>query len=497
MFSDKLIKRRDFIRLAALSAGATLVAACAPKATPAPAPAAEPAKPAEQPAAQPAAPTATPQPAPAKKEPVKLTWLVRSSPTENPWEEDIVVPTMKALHPDISIEVVVTPGNEWKAKVMSMYAGGTPPDVHNGIVGTFIQLYSEGMVLQLDDFIARDSFDLEPFGPLRLDPDCCRSGKQMALPILTTAGCPLFYNMDLLDEAGLEYPTSDWTDKSWTWDVVLEYALKLTKDYGTPEAVFGFNAINQFHCWAYVWGKDCWEEEWYARGIHPDPFVLSEEFAASLQFRQDLIHKHKVMPTPSDQAALNAMGNPFMTSKVAMMWDGGWGYWNYAPITEFRWGAAACPWGATNRVVNWTDSVLAAKASVDPDAAWALISYLTGVDGQTTYAKATNTPPTRDDAMAPWLDHLSEISGMERGAAEQVALGYRASYTDNWAHFVINSGEYQTVQNQEGDRIWANEAAPAELLPAIKAAMKEIGAKSYDAYKNSPLATDELCAPLF
>ena len=281
--------------------------------------------------------------------------------------------------------------------------------------------------------IEKDNFDLEPFGPLAKDPDMCRSGKQWALPILSTYGTVFFYNMDLFDEAGLAYPPTDWQDKSWTWDRVIELGTALTKNYGTGDAVCGFNGGAQFHQWAYVWGGDCWTEEWYGQGIAEVGFVASPETIDGLTFKQDFIHKYQISPGPSDAAALNQLGNPFKTGRLAMEWTGGWGYWNYADITAFRWGAAPTPWGASNKCVNWTDCVLAPKEEASPEKSWALIKYLTSQEGQTTYATVTATPPTRVDAIDPWLDYLAPLTGMEsREALKEVALGYRDSYQDNW-----------------------------------------------------------------
>jgi multiple sugar transport system substrate-binding protein len=482
--ADKLT-RRDFLRLASMAAGGALLAACQPTAAPQ-----------EQPQATPQGKEEATPAAPPPEEEVELTWLVRSSDVENPWEEDVVIPTFKEIQPNVTINMVVTVGAEWNAKAMSMYAGGTPPDVHNGIVGTFIQLYAQEMVLELGPFIDDDGFDLVPFGPLAQDPDMCRDGKQWALPILTTFGCPIFYNADMLDAAGLEYPPTDWQDKSWTWDKVLEYATKLTKDWGTGDAIYGFSGDNQFHMWAYVFGGDCWQEDWYAQGISEVPFKATDEVIDGCTFRQDLIHKHNVMPTPSDASALSQLGNMFKTGRLAIEWTGGWGYWNYDDITAFRWGIAAGPWQETNRVVNWTDCVLAAKDGVSPPMQWALIKYLTGKQGQTQYAQATSTPPTREDAIDPWLDHLAPLVVLDRDQLKQVGLGYRDNYTDNWAHFVINAREYQVIQNQEGDVMWSGEATPAEKLPDIETKMNEVGKKTYDEFKDTRLASDKLCKPL-
>ena len=208
----KRMSRRGFLRLGALAAGGAVLAACQPAAKPEEKPAEE--KPAEKSAE-------TPMP---EQEEATLVWLVRANPRENHWEEEVAIPAFEEKYPNITIDLMIittSSGADWVAKVMSLYAAGTPADLHNGIVGTFIQLYAEDKVLELTPYIEEDGFDLEPFGSLVKDPDMCRSGKQMAMPILTTAACPMFYNMDLFDEAGLDYPPTDWKDESWTWDKVV------------------------------------------------------------------------------------------------------------------------------------------------------------------------------------------------------------------------------------------------------------------------------------
>lgn len=482
------LTRRDFLRLAAMVTGGAVIASCRPAAPPAPKVEEKPAEKVE---------VEKPTKAPEK---VELTWLVRSHPVENPWEEDIVIPKFEEMHPNVKINLVVTVGAEWNAKVMAMYAAGEPPDVHNGIVGTFIQLYAQDKVLELGPFIDADGFDLEPFGPLAKDPDMCRSDKQWALPILTTCGCPIFYNMDIFDEAGIEYPPTDWKDKSWNWDRVLEIAKKLTKNYGTADAIYGINhGWAQFHDWAYVFGGDCWTKEWYEHGIAEKGFMASKETIEGATFRYNLIHEYKVHPTPSLASAISELGNPFKTSRVAMSWEGGWGYWNYADIKEFRWGVAPTPWKVSNKTVNYTDCVLAPKEGKYPELSWELIKYLTSREGQIEYTRATNTPPTREDAIEPWLDYMisqTNVGIKDKETLREVALGYRHNYQDNWAHYVINAREYQTIQREEGDLIWSGERTPEEHLPVIEEKMNKACKKAYDEFKNTRLATDTLCQPL-
>ncbi|MCL4541208.1 MAG: extracellular solute-binding protein, partial [Chloroflexi bacterium] len=287
--------------------------------------------------------------------PTTVTWFVRSSPVENPWERKVAIPEFEKLHPQIKVNLIVNPGTAWNTKILAMYAGGTPPDVHNGIVGTFIQLYAENKVTELTPYIQRDKFDLTPFGPLAEAPDMCRSGKQWELPILTVQGCPVFYNMDLFNEAGIPYPPTDWSDKSWTIDKMLEYAQKLTRNWGQPNATYGLLGRGGFCSWAYIWGGDPWSKGFYEHGIAQKSHYASPQVVDAMQFSQDLIWKYHVSPRPEDVTGMNQLGDPFKTGKIAMRWDGGWDYWNFPGITAFKWGVAAGPWKKTNKSLDYTD----------------------------------------------------------------------------------------------------------------------------------------------
>jgi ABC-type glycerol-3-phosphate transport system substrate-binding protein len=78
----------------------------------------------------------------------KLTWLVRGQQIETDWEQQVVVPKMAERFPHVQIAVEINPTDvAWNEKVFAMHAAGTPPDVHNGIVGTFIQLYAQDKLL--------------------------------------------------------------------------------------------------------------------------------------------------------------------------------------------------------------------------------------------------------------------------------------------------------------------------------------------------------------
>lgn len=111
----------------------------------------------------------------------------------------------------------------------------------------------------------------------------------------------------------------------------------------------------------------------------------------------------------------------------------------------FKWGLAPIPRQTANRTLSFTDCVLITSESKARDAAWALVKYLTGKEGQIEYSKATGRPPTRTDSFDPWLDQTLTLPGisMTRDELRQVVTGYLGNHVDNWAHYTVNAGAYQ------------------------------------------------------
>ncbi|MFA5446791.1 MAG: sugar ABC transporter substrate-binding protein [Sphaerochaeta sp.] len=125
----------------------------------------------------------------------------------------------------------------------------------------------------------------------------------------------VFYNKGMFDEAGIAYPQDD-----WTWDDLLEIALKLTK--GTDRYGFGISgsaaAATDFEAevlpiiWAY--GGEV---------IRDGKMALNEpEAIAGLQYWVDLVLKHKVSPSGAVNYDNKDYIEFFLNKKVAMMMGG-------------------------------------------------------------------------------------------------------------------------------------------------------------------------------
>ena len=135
----------------------------------------------------------------------------------------------EASHPGVTIEYVdCESGNEYGVKVSTMLAGGDTSDVimlkENDQV---VQWQASGFAAPLTDYIG--SYDMSGF--VGIEKNYAIDGVQYGIPFRSDFWV-LFYNKDLFDAAGVEYPTND-----MTWDQYAELAKKLTdkeKDiYGT------------------------------------------------------------------------------------------------------------------------------------------------------------------------------------------------------------------------------------------------------------------------
>ena len=423
----------------------------------------------------------------------RITWLVRTQQVENDWQQQVVIPQMKERYPQIEISRELAPPDAvWNEKVFAMHAAGTPPDVHNGIVGTFIQLYAQNKLVELGPLAARDKFDLKAFGGFEKDQDMCRSGKQWALPILTTLGQVTFYNLTYLEQAGLKAPPTAWQDKSWTLDVFLDYARKTTKSSGQPDAVYGAQVFggNSLHAWPYLWGGDPYPKEFYTQGIAQQSTWNAPAVVEAVQWYADLSLRHGVV------VRRGATSKPFEQGGAALWLNSGWAVSpNLREVNLFKWGMAPMPWKTTNKTLSFTDCVLITNVTKAPDAAWALLKYLTGREGQLAYSQATGRPPTRTDSFDPWLDQTLKLPGiqMTKENLRQVVTGYLGNYVDNWAHFTINAAEYQLIQREQETKFLTGALSVSSALTEMKTRVDATMKEAYDQFRSSQLFKDTPC----
>ena len=146
-----------------------------------------------------------------------------------------LIDEFKAANPDIEIITDEAPWADFRTKLDLQIGGKNEPDVYITDSGHATSLASKGVLMDLTGKIDEELNKEDYISSLLSLSDS--DGKVWGVPhaINSTA---LFYNEELFDKAGLEYPT-----ENWTWEDVLEAAKKLTgpKNKDGASDVYGFS----------------------------------------------------------------------------------------------------------------------------------------------------------------------------------------------------------------------------------------------------------------
>ncbi|MRJ46088.1 extracellular solute-binding protein [Aerococcaceae bacterium DSM 109652] len=152
---------------------------------------------------------------------VVLTYGIWDSRQEPGLRE--IADDFEAENPGIKIELQVTGWGEYWTMLEAAATGGSLPDIFWMHSNEIYKYGSNDMLLNLDEYIGRDSIDLTKF-PQGLVDIYNVNESQYAIPKdFDTIG--LWYNKTMFDEAGLDYP-----DETWTWETLREAAEILTDE---------------------------------------------------------------------------------------------------------------------------------------------------------------------------------------------------------------------------------------------------------------------------
>jgi len=189
-------RHKSFMALVGLVMVALLVAGCAP-ATPTPeriVETVEVTKVVEK--------VVTPTAAPAG--PVTITFWHAYNPVETEMLEETVIPSFEPAHPDIKVEAVAVPYDEFRRKLLTAIAGGTAPDLMRCDIPWVAEFADMGALAVLDEVMP----DFEAYadkvfpGPLSTN---YYKGHYYGLPLDTNCRV-LVYNKAMFDAAGIEAP---------------------------------------------------------------------------------------------------------------------------------------------------------------------------------------------------------------------------------------------------------------------------------------------------
>ena len=305
----------------------------------------------------------------------------------------------KVRYPNVTVETqfVAQPSwGEYNNSMLNQMASGSTPDIFASAIEGFAQIASKGVLLDLGPIIEADPSaqavldDIEPnlLAGIRTRP----SGELNFFPTEWN-NIVMYYNKDLFDAAGLEYPAAD-----WTWEDFRNAANALTvrdasgnvTQYGYFVPGFNFG----LQPWFFTNNAGILDADWQV------PTVDTPEFRESLQFLHDLIHTDKSAP-----AFEGGVGDDkFVAGQIAMFSAGHW------PIPEIvssgltEVGVQIMPINKTEATVFGIGGLSITKASANPELAWEFIKEMTGEEYQQELADSQRSiPSARSFATTPTL----------------------------------------------------------------------------------------------
>lgn len=358
MKEQNALNRRQFLKMAGLTAGVMAIAACAAPAAP-------------------SAPGTTAADAGAAAEGVTLRYRSWHAPAQSEgdaaWYE-----WLSENYTNATIEYENVPfGAEYIQKVLADSAAGTPPDLLHSSIIWAREFYDRGVLLDLDDYIANvpelapDQFYGEATNTYR-----SKDGKYYGVPWEGPDAEILAVNSTLLEAAGYDPQGADIK----TWDNLIEAAQAMTKREGDQVTQAGYlvpnlREIQYFNSLLVSNGGAMHDED-----ITQATFN-NEQGLQVLQLQLDMLNTHKVS-FPISPGAERQDDQLFMQGKVGIVHSGTWATAQYQDQKDedFKYWFIILPQGPNGNGkagTTWSNMFVLPKGTPNPDAAWDLMNYCT------------------------------------------------------------------------------------------------------------------------
>lgn len=326
-----------------------------------------------------------------------------------------LVDAFTARHPDIPVRLQAIQGTDWAdffAKILTMVAAGTPPDVC--VVATEgAQLFAERLAEPLDEFIKRDAAQVQDYfddvHPSLIEAFMYK-GSFYQMPIDFNAA-NMYFNTGAMRRAGVPYPAADWTHQDF-----LTMARQMRQAAGSGFVPFYWtNRLwGGIVPWLYINDTSFLTEtkspggEWLWDRFYPDhkgaysggflwegSNASDPKVAESFEFVRALVEEG--LGTSPAQGGGNELVGQFSGGSIGMTPAGG--FWvqglSEAGLTPQDYDVAYFPKWRTQRHQFGAAGYAILKTSERKDEAWEWVKFCTSREGMQLAFPSPNTTPTR------------------------------------------------------------------------------------------------------
>ena len=362
-----------------------------------------------------------------------------STPTEDALLTDSIK-AFQAANPGVNVKWEPI-AQDYETVLKTNLAAGTEADVFYADIFWVDSVMKTGKLLALDDYMSKSGVSKNDFVPTLINAFTYQN-KTYGIPKdFNTLG--LVYNKDLFKAANVPEPTND-----WTWDDLKNAAKKLTSG-----SVVGLSLpADAARFMPFLWA---------AGGDLAN--INNDKGQAAVDFYTGFEAKDNVSKLPSE-LGMGWAGEAFEKGKAAMVFEGGW-----LPadlnnnFKSVNYGVVQMPKGSAGKSnLIFTVSYSISAKTKNPNAAWALVNYLTGKDNQSKVLKAGFALPTRQ-ALA------SEITNQN-----SKAIFDGAPYGKPFNYASANTGKVNDEINKALESIMLKKSSTKDALDKLATTIKPL-----------------------
>jgi multiple sugar transport system substrate-binding protein len=364
-----------------------------------------------------------------------------------------LIPEFQEQNPDITVEQVNFPYDDFRQKVAAAVQAGEGPDVLNVYYGWLpVYVQQQFLVPLPEEMFPVDQVEADFFPMVQT---AKFDGAYYAMPTAVRT-LAMFYNKDILEAAGKEPPT--------TWDEFVDVALATTKRNGDELEIAGatYEPGGQGH----QWWRECLTRQ---NGVVPmsedrrtlnwtDPLAV-EAFA----WYMALITEHNV----TENGFYTDGATAFQTGHAALHIDGSFRLGAYATnAPDLNYGVAPLPEKKeqANFASFWANTITRNAGEGDKlIAAARFIEFLASPDVMRRWTPAVGELPAR-----------TEIAAEEEFANEEKLAAFIEQLPYSYATFFVNESENRQAVMDAMDQVLLEGMDPETAVADAEATVQQI-----------------------
>ncbi|GLV57229.1 sugar ABC transporter substrate-binding protein [Dictyobacter sp. S3.2.2.5] len=389
-------------------------------------------------------------------------WTTATDPITTKAQQAIIDAFDKA-NPDLHVRMVGMPsqGTGDSTSLITAVRGGSPPDAYMIDRFTVSQQASVGLLQDLTPYESKNPGLENGYLPFAWG-ETQYQGHSYGLPLETDARA-IYYNKDLLKQAGIDPSELDPSHGPVTVDKLWSIAQKLNK----TDSHGNYTQIG-FIPWAGEGEHATWALDFGAKYFNQQQCQVTLTEPAIMQAYQDYqkwaqqLNYSRVATFLATYQPPNAPPSqtPFFTGHLAMSIDGNWNIASlqqYAP--KLNYGVTYLPrQQAGEQPFTWSGgmAVVMPRGAPNADGGYRFIRYMTGAEGQKIYAQITGHLPT-------WKDLYNDKSLFQ---GNQQFFGNLMQYSTSRVPLPVGAQLWDAMTTAQQDVLLGNKSPQQALQEA-------------------------------